>query len=321
MLTKIWQFLSRDPLRRGVALAFALFLYLHLNFQLTSDKHLTRVRVPVTLALSPELLEQTGKAPEIALTLKGKPGAEFIPGNVQVTVKVSSQHRQADGSYLVKVTPKNIRITDRKFSLHSIDFPEEGNLRLSLLSRGERHLPVKVTFDTPVSAGKQLHCKTIPEKILVTGPENVLTELSEVYTEPIPLSGAQDFFEFNSAVKLPKGVAAAPETVFVRVRLIPLNSKRSMKVPVTVLNSPGSSFTVSLFNQPLQEVELILEGPSEKLAALTPDQVRVYVDAVKLHTPGRHRLPLTGAVTLPQVEIVSIVPNEAEIQLTSKTSR
>ena len=104
MLTKIWQFIKRAPLRRSVALAFALFLYAHLNFQLTSDKHLVRVRVPVNLALSPELQEQTGKVPEVSLTLKGKPGVEFVPGNVQVSVKVSPKNRQLDGSYLVKVT-------------------------------------------------------------------------------------------------------------------------------------------------------------------------------------------------------------------------
>ena len=321
MLTKIWQFIKRDPLRRGVALAFALFLYMHLNFQLTSDRHLTRVRVAVTLALSPELQEQTGKPPEIALTLKGKPGAEFVQSKVQVSVKVSSQNRQPDGSFLVKVTPKNIRITDRKFSLYSIDFPEDGNLRLTLLSRRERHVPVKVSFDKAVPLGKKLNCETIPEKILVTGPENILSELSEVHTRPVPLGGAQDFFEFNAPVTLPNGVIASPATVLVRVTLDSLYSKRSMRLPVTLLSSPESTLTASLLSPLPGGVTVVLRGPVEKIASLTEDQVRVFADTVRSATPGRRQIPLRCAVTAPQIEVVSIEPNEIEIQLTTKTSK
>ena len=321
MLTKIWQFIKRDPLRRGVALAFALFLYMHLNFQLNSDQHLTRVRVPVNLALSPELQEQTGKLPEISLTLKGKPGAEFLQSNVQVSVKVSSQNRQPDGSFLVKVTPKNIRITDRKFSLYSIDFPEDGNLRLNLLSRRERHLPVKAAFDRAVPEGKKLSYETVPEKVLVTGPENVLTELSEVHTLPVPLNEAQDFFEYNTPVTLPNGVVASPATILVRVSMSSLHSKRAMRLPVAILSSPRSSLSASLAAPLRKGVEVILKGPAEKLAALTPDQVRVFADTVKLTAPGRRQVQLRCAVTVPQIEVVSITPSETEIQLTTKTSK
>ena len=321
MLTKIWQFIKRAPLRRSVALAFALFLYAHLNFQLTSDKHLVRVRVPVNLALSPELQEQTGKAPEVSLTLKGKPGVEFVPGNVQVSVKVSPKNRQLDGSYLVRVTAKNIRITDKRFSFHSIDFPEEGNLRLNLLSRKERHVPIRAVFDGTVPSGMKLSWETIPDKVLITGPENVLAKLPYVHTNRIPLGDAPDFFEFNSPLVLPKEVVSAPSNVLVRVKLIREYSTRSMRVPVSVLTSPGSNNAVILAAPPRGGANILLKGPAAQLASLTRDQVRVFVDAVNLNTPGHRRLPLRCVVNVPEIETVSIEPGETEIQLTSKTSR
>lgn len=321
MLTKIWLFLKRDPLRRGVALAFAIFLYMHLNFQLSTDKHLIRVRVPVTLALAPELQEPTGQQPEISLTLKGKPGVEFVHGNVQVSVKVGLHNRQPDGTYLVKVTPKNIRIINRKFSLHTIDFPEDGNLRLNLLSRGERHVPIEPVFDGTVPSGKKLKWQTVPDKVLITGAENVLSELPKLHTTPIPLNGAQEFFEFNAPLHLPDGVAAAPKKVLVRVNMFTLHSKRSMRIPVSVLHSPQSNTSAALVQSPRGGAELVLKGPAAKLAALTHDQVRVYVDAVDLKTPGRQRVPLHCNIDVPGMEIVSIVPEEVEIQLTSKTSK
>lgn len=321
MLSKIWKFLRRDPLRRSVAFAFALFLYAHLNFQLTSDKHLVRVRVPVNLALSPELQEQTGKAPEVALTLKGRPGVEFVPGNVQVSVKVSPANRQPDGSYLVKVTSKNIRITDRRFSFHSIEFPEEGNLRLNLLSRGERNVPIRPVFDGTAPNGMKLSWELIPEKVLISGAENVISKLRYVNTNKIPLGEAPDSFEFNSTLGLPQEVSASPESVLVRVKLIREYSNRSMRLPVSVLSTPDSKTDVSVVTPLRGGVDLVLKGPAAQLASLSKDQVRVYVDAAGLNTPGRRRLPLRCAVNVPEVEMVSIVPGEVEIQLTSKTSR
>ena len=321
MLNKIWEFLKRDPLRRSVALAFALFLYAHLNFQLTSEKHLVRVRVPVALALAPELLEQTGKAPEVSLTLKGKPGVEPVPGNVQISVKVSPAHRQPDGSYRVKITSKNIRITDRRFSFHSIESPEEGYLRLNLLSRGERNVPIRPVYDVTVPKGMKLNVETIPDKVLITGAENVISKLRYVQTKRIPLKDAPDSFEFNSSLVLPKEVSASPASVLVRVRLTREYSNRSMRLPVSVLTAPGSTTAASVVT-PLQGgVDLVLKGPAAQIASLSEDQVRVYVDAVNLNIPGRQRLPLRCAVNVPEVEMVSIVPGEVEIQLTSKTSR
>lgn len=321
MLNKIWNFLKRDPLRRGVALAFALFLYTHLNFQLTAEHRLIRVRVPVTLTLSPELQEESGTPAEVALTLKGKPGAELTHGNVQVTAKVSPGNRQPDGTYLVKLSPKNVRISDRRFSLHTIDFPEDGNLRLKLLTRGERHIPVRAVFDGAVPPGMQLTCETIPEKVLITGPENILTKLKYVHTNRIPLTDAPDFFEFNSKVSVPQGVSSMPESVLVRVRLIRQYSSRSMQLPVSILTSPHSNTSVSLVTPMRQGVQVILKGQGVQLSSLTPDQIRVFVDAVDLNIPGRRRLPLRCTVNMPEVETVSIVPGEVEVQITSKNSK
>lgn len=320
MLTKIWLFLRRDPLRRGVALAFALFLYMHLHFQLTAEHRLVRVRVPVALTLPPGLQEHTGNSPEIALTLKGKAGAEFRPGNVQVSVKVGPHHRQSDGTYLVKVTPKNITISDRKFTLHNIDFPEEGNLRLNLLSRGEKSAAVRPVFEGTVPPGMELSCETIPDKVIISGAENVISKLKYVHTNRIPLANAPEFFEFNTALALPGQVSATPSTVLARVKLIRQFSSRSMRLPISFLESPSNNKVITLVTPLPAGAELVLRGPAAKLAALRPDQVRLFADTVDLTTPGRRRVPVRFHVSVPEIEMVSVVPDEIEIQLTTKTS-
>ena len=321
MLTKIWSFLKRDPLRRGVALAFALFLYMHLHFQLTTESRLVRVRVPVALTLAPGLQEQTGSSPEIALTLKGKDGAELRPGNVQVNVKVGHHHRQADGSFLVKVTSKDIRITDRKFSLHNIDFPEDGNLRINLLSRGERSVAVRPVFEGTVPPGMELSCETIPDKVVIAGAENVISKLKYVHTNRIPLTDAPEFFEFNTPLALPGQVSSTPASVLARVRLIRQFSRRSMRLPVSVLTADSAKTAVTVVTPLRGGAELTLRGPASKLATLRKEQVRLFVDAVDMSASGRHKVPVKCHVNVPEIEMVSIVPDEIEIQLTSETSK
>ena len=321
MLTKIWRFLKRDPLRRGVALAFAILLYLHLNSQLTRENRLVRVRVPVTLLLESGLQQPAGNVPEIGITLRGKSGAEFHAGNVQANVKVSHRNRQADGSYMVKISPGDIRIMDKKFHLHSIDSPSGGMLKLALLRRGERNVAVRPVFDGTVPPGMELSCEIIPEKVLITGAEDVISKLQYVHTARIPLADAPEFFEFDTPLALPAQITASPGQVLARVKLIRQFSRRSMRLPVAVLSNPAGNMEAAAVSPNLNGVELILRGPAAKLAALTPDQVRLFVDAVGITVPGRRRLPIRCHVNVPEIEMVSIVPDEVEIQLTTNVSK
>ena len=104
MLTKFWHFLKRDPLRRGVALAFSLFLYLHLHTQLTTDERHLTVKVPVTLRLSSGL-QQPAERPQIEVMLKTKAGSEvphdLLAAKIHARVNVTNRNRQADGTYVV----------------------------------------------------------------------------------------------------------------------------------------------------------------------------------------------------------------------------
>ena len=64
----------------------------------------------------------------------------------------------------------------------------------------------------------------------------------------------------------------------------------------------------------------LTDDQAAKLAALTPDQVRLFVDASEVTVPGRRRLPVRCHVSVPEIESVSIVPDELEVQFTTNTS-
>ena len=132
---------------------------------------------------------------------------------------------------------------------------------------------------------------------------------------------APEFFEFDTQLALPAQVSADPNRVLARVKLIRQFSRRSMRLPVSIMTNPEHNMETSIAAPPPGGVELILRGPAAKLAALTPNQVRLFVDAVGIAQPGRRRLPIRCHINAPEIELVSIVPDEVEIQLTTNTSK
>ena len=323
MLNKIWLFLKRDPLRRLVALAFAVFLYLHLHFEITTDDRSLSVKVPVTLSLESGL-QPPQEQPQVEITLKTKTGSEiesdWLASKIQVYVIVTNKNRRADGIYEVKVRPGDVKVPDPRFKVDRIVSPANGLLKLALLRQDERNAAVRPIFDGEIPSGMELSWESLPDQVRLTGAENVISRLQTVYTAPIPLTDAPEFFEFDPALNLPPGVTAAPRRVRFRIRLVRKVSRRSMQLPAAVLVSPGSALSAAIVSAPKNGIEVNLRGPAAKLAQLTPEQVRLFVDAAETLAPGRRRLPVRCHVSVPEIAPVSIVPDELEVQFTQNTS-
>ncbi|MBQ7694268.1 MAG: YbbR-like domain-containing protein, partial [Lentisphaeria bacterium] len=184
----------------------------------------------------------------------------------------------------------------------------------------ERNAAVRPIFDGEIPSGMELSWESLPDQVRLTGAENVISRLQTVYTAPIPLTDAPEFFEFDPALNLPPGVTAAPRRVRFRIRLVRKVSRRSMQLPAAVLVSPGSALSAAIVSAPKNGIEVNLRGPAAKLADLPPDRVRLFVDATGISAPGRRRLPVRCHGRVPEIVPVSIVPAELEVQFTRNTS-
>ena len=323
MLNRIWLFLKKDPLRRLVALGFAVSIYLYLHFEITgNDRHLS-IKAPVTLSLESGL-QPPQEQPQVTIDLKTKDTSDIdidkLASKTRVFVTVRKQNRRKDGTYEVRVSPRDVELPDSRLEANKIISPAGGVLKLALLRQDERDVSVEPTWDGAVPPGMELKWEAFPDQVRITGAENVISKLQKVYTTPISLADPPEFFEYDPGLNLPQGVTAAPRKVRFRVKLLRKFGRRSMLRPVSVLVSPGNSPSAVAAFLPPGDIEVNLRGPAAKLADLPPDRVRLFVDATGISAPGRRRLPVRCHVSVPEIVPVSIVPAELEVQFTRNTS-
>ena len=323
MLNKIWLFLKRDPLRRLVALGFAVSIYLYLHFEITGDDRHLSIKVPVTLSLESGL-QPPQEQPQVTIDLKTKVTSEIdtdkLASKTRIFVTVKKQNRRKDGTYEVRVRPRDVKLPDPRFKADKIVSPADGRLLLTLLQQDERDVAVRPIWDGAAPPGMELSWESSPGQVRITGAENVISKLQTVYTTPVPLTDAPEFFEFDPGLNLPQGVTASPRKVRLRVKMVRKFSRRSMLLPAKVLVSPGNTLSAVIISDPGNGIEVNLRGPAAQLARLTPDQVRLFVDATEIPAPGRRRLPLRCHVSVSEIAPVSIVPAELEVQFTKNTS-
>lgn len=323
MLNRIWLFLKRDPLRRLVALAFAVSVYLHLYFEITAADRSLKIKVPVTLSCESGL-QPPQEQPQVEIALKTKIASEIdtekLAAKTQVYATVRNNDRRKGATYVVRVRPRDVKLPDSRFTVEKIISPADGLLKLTLLRQDERNVAVQPVFDALPPTGVERRWEAIPDQVRITGPENVVSKLQKISSTRIPFTDPPDFFEYDTDLDLPPGVTATPRKIRFRVTLVRKTSRRTMQRPAAVLVSPGSALSSVIISGPESGVEVVLRGPAAELAKLTPEQVRLFVDATEIAAPGRRRLPVRCHVRVPGITPVSMVPAELEVQFTKNTS-
>ena len=325
MLNRIWLFLKRDPLRRLVALACAVAVYLHLNFEIAPyDRDFPGIKVPVKLSLESGL-QLPQEPPQVEINLKAQSGFEVdtdkLPSKIHVYVTVRKQDRKKDGTYEVRVRPtRDVQLPDSRFKVDRIVSPADGMLKLALLRQDEQNVVVRPNFDGTLPPGVEMRCEAFPDQVRITGPESVVSKLQSIRSTPIPLADLPESFEYDAGLDLPPGVTAMPRKVRFRITLKQKLSRRSMQLPARLLVAPQNDFSAAIVSPPESGVEVTLRGPAAKLAPLTAEHVRLFVDATSPLPVGRRRLPVRCFVSVPEIAPVSIVPAELEVQFTKNTS-
>ncbi|MBQ7695862.1 MAG: hypothetical protein IJT50_12155 [Lentisphaeria bacterium] len=324
MPNRIWLFLKQDPLRPLVALAFAVVVYLHLSSEAAPyDRDFPGIKIPVQLSLESGL-RPPQEPPQVEINVKAQTGFEVdvdkLPSKIHAYVPSKRLRSLGDGTYQVQVFPNDVKFPDSRFKLDKIVFPADGLLTFTLLRQDERNVAVQPIFDALPPPGVERRWEAIPDQVRITGPENVVSKLQKISSARIPFTDPPDFFEYDTDLDLPPGVTATPRKIRFRVTLVRKTSRRPMQLPAAVLVSPGSALSSVIISGPESGVEVVLRGPAAELAKLTPEQVRLFVDATEIAAPGRRQLPVRCHVRVPGITPVSMVPAELEVQFTKNTS-
>ena len=160
----------------------------------------------------------------------------------------------------------------------------------------------------------------VPSSIIVDGPEDVLSSLLFVNTEPVNIDGAtESLSELVALEGLPEGVELIePEVGRVEVRVSIGTSGGTANtipdMPVTVANgNEGLEYSLDPAT-----VNINVSAPSDVLASLTPEDVTVEVDASGLG-PGVYTLQPT--IDVPDdVNVIQLEPNRVVMLVSSDSA-
>ncbi len=309
--------LSNGNWLRLFALVLAILLYWSISRQLNEERPVSNV--PVELKLDDNLIatrEYRFDADIVVRAPKSELG-RVEPRSFYAIVSVGAANRQSDGSYFVKLQPEDFR-GPQGMKVVSVDSRDAG-IRLRLQRRIQRELPVSPRFSGQLSPEyRRAEVRTVPATVMVSGPENMIRNLKEVRTQPIPLSEqVVDSFEYESELgELPELLEVSPGTVRVQVDIErALDSRTFRGLPVQLMQSASPLRLEATAADEELRCDVTVSGVAPAVAVLRPEDLRVFVDASGCTTPGSYTLPLECLIREPGIDVRVIRPAELTVKV------
>lgn len=191
---------------------------------------------------------------------------------------------------------------------------------LSLKLGMEKTVPIKVIVEGEPSNGATMtSVKATPENIIIYGPASYVSEIDEIQTEPIKLTGEESTkFNANSKLVLPEGITHTLENgvqVEVNIEKVDTVSFEFTKDEIEWINLK-ENFSIQDLDM-LPPIEVQLAGIESVVSKITKDLVKPYVTLTDIIEPGKYKLliqfkPMEGLeiTSLPETIEIIIVNSE-----------
>lgn len=189
------------------------------------------------------------------------------------------------------------------------------SLTLQWESLLERSVPVRVQLSGAVNPSYELVGKpaVVPPQVKITGPRSVVESMSEVLTEPVPITDLTEGTHRRRAflLPLPKHVTVSPGMEVTAE--ITLEAKRAQRRLRRLFITPvGVGGTVSV--RPLH-VDVVVAAPERVLEELDPEHVVPVVDLAGIDLSSNVvSVPVTLRGLAEGVRVIRIEPSEVLVR-------
>ncbi len=277
---------------------------------------------PVDFALEPEFVRLPENTPIQADT----PRAEV--STVRVSGAVAVVERVARVTLPVEIGNRTQSFTDTFVPValdaagnpipEAIIEPPTVSANVSIVTRGHS-APVLVRLSGAPALGYDVReQRTVPQFVLVDGPEAALTSIFYVNTVPLDISGATDTVAESVAIdvaSLPEGVTILQPTsgqVQAIVQISP-ESSPPQSLPGQLVQVVGIDAGLTAVSEPA-EIAVVVETSTEQIEQLQLGDIVVSVDATNLG-PGTYRLTPSVSVP-PEMSWIRTDPDVVTITIT-----
>ena len=220
-------FVVKDFWRILIALALSVFVYLTVLNQNMQEK--TFSDVVVTLKAGDGIYIPTGDHLKVSVKVKGPERvinnlkSSDITGEITVTNKNKISEDPGKSTFKVDVTPSCFNTPPRGCQVVEI-VSNASRICPEIQSESKKEVDVKVEVDTSAMAkGFTCSAESIPKKVVITGPEDVVAEIKEISTVAIKINPLlTEGFEQDVAIDNPdESVNVDPQKVKILCKIEP----------------------------------------------------------------------------------------------------
>jgi|GEM_PF-122049 len=312
--TFLAKLLDRWPVK---VLCLGLAMVLYILFRVNT---LTELQITVPLnALTPEGFVVSSDIPgNINVTLRGEEEdvQGVLPDDVVAFVDLTSFPEEGEYRVPVEFRKKGSALQPEALELR----PRPREIELALEPRTVRSLTIRPELSGFPALGYELTQFFVsPSSVTAVGPQSQMTDLTELNTEIIDLSGRRNDFTVTTRLIRPSSQISIPGGEVVEFRGV---------IDEAVVIRTVADREVVVFDLPsglriegdLPRVTLTVQGSQLTVEGARPGDMTFYVEGSGIRRPGEYVLPLK--MDIPQgLAVLQMVPREVTIRVVADTGR
>ena len=313
MIPKVTAWFTRHIGLKVLALLLALAVYAHVY---TEQEQEWRLRLPLALVGLPHQLVLLDSPPdEVVVKARGK-------GKLLLKLKMQRPRMAVDlrgihpGAVQRILSPADVQLPPgSEVAVTEVEQPRMLTLSVDTLITRRVPVRVNVTGDLPESYVLEGPIRADPNRVRVRGPSRVVKGLTALGTEPLRLDRLEG--EKGLVLRLAADtlrITVEPGSVRVDVPLLRL-VPRTLPPEAVRFQHLGRGLRARV--EP-DSAGVVVRGPSEVVAGLSPDRVEVVLDLADLG-PGRHLLSPQVRLPDPRLHLVTVHPARFLVEIRGRT--
>ncbi len=322
----IWKFIvhffTTDRTRKAISLLLAIAIYLTISRFTGEEKVFTGVPVEIKL---PESLVYLGqkKLEFNSVTIRGgeKPLNRLSPEDIKVVAEINAANYKKDAPYTITFTTRDLK-SPFGTTIVAID---PHTFYLPLESRISKSVPIEAEFSGVEQIDENYrisHTSFSPTHVTVSGAESLVKSIDKVQTEPIPVHGNAESFEYQATIMSRSNIDISPKQVVCFVDIIKENEDKTIEaVPLSMLIAPELEGKFIIEPLSAAGVAITLHGPKGKLALFQEQTLRAYADLTALNAAGTYTVEVQcNEPNDPELRVTTIYPKQVQVKLTLKNN-
>ncbi len=302
----MWELLFGDWKTKAWAFSLALLLWYHASQQVVDTSEL---RVRLLLDRPSNVHVEVKQPPGQIVEVRVRGPRTIVEGltgeQLRVAIKVASPTEPVR-NYPVELNEKMVYGLPHRVDVTGFA-PTEVQIEVSQIDTRKLKVlpPAKEAVGTPAPGYEVISITPYPPEMDVQGP---VTTLQQAEGIPVDLSSlvlitpadSRSTTRWVSLVEELDGVSVVPRSrVALWVQIAPkvTTAQRSLSLPVQLAKLPGYRHQAQLYTG-YETVSVVVEGPTDQVQALTPEQVLVVASVSEL-SPDVTQQKVTARVFLP----------------------